>query len=79
MAKRYHDGERRHKHMSENGMLHEDHSAIANMPQEVMMKQYASNDGDYMNHDLDDTIRGVDSQLGMDASKRKSGMRPKKV
>ena len=41
------------------GMISEDHSAPANMPQEVVHKYYTKND--YFNsHELDDSIRGID-------------------
>ena len=41
------------------GMISEDHSAPANMPQEVVHKYYRKND--YFNsHELDDSIRGID-------------------
>ncbi len=41
------------------GMISEDNSAPANMPQEVVHKYYAKND--YFNsHELDDSIRGID-------------------
>ena len=41
------------------GMISEDHSAVANLPQEKMLKMYPKErymDGTY----LDDTIKGVD-------------------
>ena len=41
------------------GMISEDHSAPANLPQDVVHKYYPKMD--YMDsHYLDDTIRGVD-------------------
>jgi hypothetical protein len=91
MAKRYHDGKMMEKHeyyageegrrtqeMEDGGMIREDHSAIANLPQQVMMKPYPK-PGGYMPEDLDDTIRGVDGQMGMDNSKRRAHFAPKKV
>ncbi len=44
------------------GMIHEDHSEIANLPQEVVYKEYPKMPmgGNYR---LDDTIRGVDDNL----------------
>jgi hypothetical protein len=83
-AKRHYDEHyagresRRHEEMRDGGMIHEDHSAIANMPQEVMMKPYPKT-GPYMPENLDDTIRGVDKQMDMDDSKRRQHMHPKKV
>lgn len=76
MAKRHHSGHyeghdaRRHQEMQDAGMIREDHSAIANMPQEVMMKPYPK-DSDYMPEKLDDTIRGIDKQMDADSPVRK--------
>lgn len=44
------------------GMLSEDHSAPANLPQKVVHKYYPKNkmDGSW---ELDDTIRGVDDNF----------------
>jgi hypothetical protein len=92
MAKRYHEsvkkmehreyyageGARRTQEMQDGSMLREDRSAIANMPQNVMMKPYPKG-GDYLPENLDDTILGVDRQVGMDDSKRRQHMHPKKV
>ena len=78
MAKRHHsEGHyagaegRRKQEMQDGGMISEDHSAIANMPQNVMMKPYPK-EGNYMPEDLDDTIRGVDRQESADDRKRSS-------
>jgi hypothetical protein len=83
-AKRHYDEHyagyegRRKEEMREGGMINEDRSAIANMPQEVMMKPYPKT-GPYMPENLDDTIRGVDHQMDMDDSKRRQHNVPKKV
>lgn len=84
-AKRhYSDGEyagkesRRMEEMRDAGMISEDHSAIANMPQHVMIKPYAKT-GSYMPEGLDDTISGVDRQMDMDNNKRRAHNVPKKV
>ena len=69
---------RRRSEMRDAGMIHEDRSQIANLPQEVMMKPYPKN-GPYMPEGLDDTIRGVDHQMDYDDSKRRSHNVPKKV
>ena len=91
MAKRYHDGKMMEKHEyyageesrrkqehEDGGMIHEDHAAIANLPQNVMIKAYPK-PGGYMPEDLDDTIRGIDGQMEMDNSKRRQHFKPKKV
>lgn len=69
--------DRRHQEMQDGGMIREDHSAIANMPQEVMIKPYPA-ERDYMPEMIDDTIRGVDAQMGEEQSKRKAHFRPHK-
>jgi hypothetical protein len=69
---------RRHQEMQDGGMIRENPAAIANLPQEVMIKPYA-HAGPYMPEGLDDTIAGVDRQMDYDDSKRYSTMYPKKV
>ncbi len=59
-------------------MIREDHRAIANMPQEVMIKAYPMT-GPYLPEDLDDTQRGVNAQMDYDDSQRRSHFYPKKV
>jgi len=78
-AERY-DGynARRTQEMQDAGMIHEDMRAIANLPQEVMIKPYPKS-GPYLPEGLDDTIRGVDGQMGYDDSKRREHFFPKKV
>jgi len=69
---------RRRQEMEDAGMIREDHSAIANMPQEVMIKAYPV-EKNYMPEMLDDTIRGVDKQMDYDDNKRREHFMPKKV
>jgi hypothetical protein len=70
---------RRHEEMRDAGMIHEDHGAIANLPQEVMMKPYPYA-GANMPEGLDDTIRGVDHQMNeLDDRQRARNNVPKKV
>ncbi len=64
--------------LEEESMIHEDHRAIANLPQEVMIKPYPRT-GPYLPEDLDDTIRGVDAQMDYDDSQRRAHFYPKKV
>ena len=88
MAKRHysngHEGhmgmmETAHKAMERDSMLHDDPRAIANMPQEVMMKPWPSADS-YMPEGLDDTISGVNKQIvTLDGAKRDKHLMPKKV
>lgn len=76
----YYSGEkdRRRMEMHDAGMISEDHSAIANLPQGVVMKPYPKN-GNYLPEDLDDTLRGVDAQIKLDDSQRSRNFMPKKV
>jgi hypothetical protein len=64
--------------MQDASMIHEDHRAIANLPQEVMIKPYPRT-GPYMPEALDDTIRGVDGQMNYDDRQRRSHFYAKKV
>lgn len=51
------------------GMISEDHGSVANMPQNVVYKPYPK--CKYMGkYELDDTMRGIDSQI--DDSVKKS-------
>jgi hypothetical protein len=59
------------------GMISEDRNAIANLPQEVIMKEYPR--VDYAaNYDLNDNIRGVDAQMYEDSKRKKNGPYPEK-
>ena len=69
---------RRRQEMEDAGMIREDHSAIANLPQGVEMKPWGSYHAG-MPEDLDDTIHGIDKQIGMDDAKRRAHFMPKKV
>lgn len=72
------EAERRHQEMRDAGMIMEDRSAIANLPQNVMIKAYPKT-GPYMPEVLDDTLRGVDKQMDYDDSQRRMHFFPKKV
>lgn len=69
---------RRHQEMQDAGMIHDDPRAIANLPQEVMIKPYPKA-GPYMPEELNDDISGVDHQMGYDDSQRSKNWYPKKV
>src|SRR3990172_206293 len=68
---------RRHEEMRDAGMISEDHNAIANMPQQVMMKPWPKG-GYYEPSVLDDTIRGVNEQMDADGVQMKKGFNPHK-
>lgn len=67
---------RRRQEMRDAGMIHEDHHALANLPQQPIMKYY-STEG-YMPEGLDDTIRGIDNQMMADNPVRKGIFKPHK-
>ena len=69
---------RRTQEMQDAGMIREDQYAIANLPQEVMIKAYPKT-GPYLPEGLDDTISGVDKQMDFDDSQRARHFFPKKV
>ena len=85
MAKRYHKAPsqglyagmeaRRTQEMEDAGMIREDRSAIANLPQDVMIKPYPMAN-DYAVYGLDDTIRSVDHQMKADSKDKKKGPFP---
>ena len=52
----------RRRFEDEGGMIHEDKGAMANLPQEVMMKEYPKF-GYGLDEQLDDTARGIDGQI----------------
>jgi len=69
---------RRTQEMEDAGMIHENRNAIANLPQEVMIKAYPKS-APHMPEGLDDTISGVDRQMEYDNSKRREHFYPKKI
>lgn len=75
----YYEGEepRRRQEMMDGNMIHEDHSAPANLPQEVMMKYWPREEG-YIPERLDDSITGIDEQEGADNRKKNQHMVPHK-
>jgi len=60
-----------------DGMIRENHAAIANLPQEVMIKPYEMV-GPYMPEGIDDTIRGADRQMDDNDKQRSRYFSPKK-
>ena len=89
MAKRHHNSkhhegfyegidERRHQEHADASMIPSGHGSHANMPGEVIMKEYSRPHG-YSPENLDDTIHGIDNQIGHDNSQKHRGMKPTKV
>jgi len=70
MKRRLSDGDysgyddRREMEARDSRMISEDHSAMANLPQQPVMKYYPRND--YERYDLDDTQSGIDRQMNDD-------------
>lgn len=92
MAKRHHSGkhmggsyegmdERRRQERQDGSMLNDSHSSVANMPQDVKYHAWPSAQNHFLGDgDLDDTIRGVDHQVGeLDGAKGRKHRMPKKV
>ena len=81
--KRHYDGEysgekmRRKMEMSDAGMLHDDKSAVANMPQDVKYRPWG-NDFTGFDSNIDDTISGINQQQRMDEGEAKRHNVPKK-
>ena len=72
------EGARNMQEREDGGMLKEDKSAMAFMPQNIIMKYYPKG-GSFLPDNLDDGITGVDSLTGMNDSKRNQHMKPKKT
>lgn len=62
----------------DEGMIYENHMAIANLPQEVMIKPWPMARG-YLPEVLDDTIDGIDRQMSFDNKEKDGGFYPKKI
>lgn len=69
---------RRMRERRDASMIHEDHSAPANLPQQVMIK-YWENDYGYLPEVIDDTLRGIDKQIRGDDGQLKKGYKPHKI
>ena len=79
MAKRYSDGAyagsaaRMNQEEQDGGMIRENRSAVANLPQEVMYKPWPA-DGAYLSGNLNDDISGVDRQKREDVAGTKRNL-----
>lgn len=83
MAKRFHgsyEGKegKAIQEAADSMMISSGAGAHANMPQEVVMREYPKVGG-FLPEGLDDSIKGVDGQVGADNSKKNSKLAPKKV
>jgi hypothetical protein len=62
----------------DGSMIREDHNAVANLPQNVIMRPYRK--GGYgIPEGLNDTIEGVDRQMAYDNKEMDKHLLPKKV
>ena len=77
MAKRYFEGARENG-SSDGGMMPSGMGSHANMPTEVVMKEWSKTQVG-MPESLNDGITGIDGQIGADNAKKHSGLSPKKV
>lgn len=64
---------RRAQEHQDGEMIHEDPTAIANLPQEVIYHEYPRTP--YMTYDLNDTITGVDELMRENTKQTKHGKR----
>ena len=84
MSKRFHEGyyagesSRNRMEHQDGSMISEDHSKMANLPQEVIMKPWQDHEA-FLPEVLDDTITGITKQINLDDSKRREHFMPKKV
>lgn len=83
MAKRYYGEEyyagmagSKKQQRSDGAMISKDMSATANMPQNVVMRDYPK--VDYAMYNLNDTITGIDYQMKSDMKGKKKGGMPEK-
>ncbi len=77
MPKKYHEGKKmKHGKHSLDHMVTNDNSKIANMPQDVMMKEYPY--PSMMDENYNDGISGIDKQMGEDHGKLRKQYKPHK-
>lgn len=76
--KRYYKPEMERR-FNEEGMIREDRSAIANLPQNVIMREYPRYGNGYEGGMLNDKLSGIDRQMEMDDNQMMRRVKPKKV
>ena len=65
------------KEFYDSGMIRADRSAVANLPQEVIMREYPKGNYGY-GVSLDDTASGIDKQIKDDSKEMKRDAYPEK-
>lgn len=83
MAKRFHESyagvdSRRAQEHHDGEMIGNASGAHANMPTEVVMKNYSDRNS-WMPENLNDGGSGIDAQIKLDNSKKNAKLNPKKV
>lgn len=69
---------RRRREMEDYYMIKEDHSAIANLPQDVKYVEYPKYGEGYLPERLDDTARGIEDQVAADDRMMMKHLKPEK-
>ncbi len=69
---------RRHMEMRDAGMISEDHSQVANMPQQVKYHAWTKPAYGMMDERIDDSISGINRQMSRDEEQGRRGMSPHK-
>lgn len=78
--KKYYGGDysgmdvRRAQERRDGEMIGENHSAFANLPQEVIMREYPKTP--YMSFDLNDSMSGVDELMRKNTKQKNKGSSP---
>ena len=69
---------RRRREYEDSGMIHEDHSAVANLPQGVKYHEWPNYGDGYLPQKLNDTARGIDMQTSDDHREMMKHLKPEK-
>lgn len=77
-AKKRHYSSDRSQAMRDSGMLREDKSQVANMPQDVKYHAWGKPRYGSIDAELNDTISGINEQMGRDESQARKNMVPHK-
>lgn len=80
MSKDHYSGmePRRRQEMQDAGMLHEDHRAVANLPQDVKYHDWPGDRRGYLDGYLNDDISGINRQMAQDEGQAKRFLEPHK-
>ena len=83
MAKRFHESYagsdmRRSQENADGGMIPSGSGSFSNMPQTLVMREYPKVGG-WNPENINDSISGIDSQMGKDNSKKWSQIQKEKI